>query len=101
VWDIIRHIARQRKKPQVASFHRTGDIMVERPAQLSRADCMLVILCAHTRSICIVNLGFKCGQYTVQKITYSLKCTYCTVTNFKSLLYSIGRFLMSGFLVVV
>jgi hypothetical protein len=39
VCDIIRHIARQRKKPQVAIFHRTGDIMVERPAQLSRADC--------------------------------------------------------------
>jgi hypothetical protein len=43
VCDIIRHIARQRKKTQVASFHRTGDIMVERPAELSRTDCIIYI----------------------------------------------------------
>jgi hypothetical protein len=39
MYHIIRHIARQRKKPQVASIHRTREIMIERPAQLSRADC--------------------------------------------------------------
>jgi hypothetical protein len=36
---IIRHIARQRNRPQVAGIHRDGEIMLDRPAQLSRADC--------------------------------------------------------------
>jgi hypothetical protein len=36
---IVRHIARQRNLPQVTGVHRVGEIMLDRPAQLSRANC--------------------------------------------------------------
>ncbi len=34
LYHIIRNIARQRNLPQVAGFHRDGEIMLNRPAQL-------------------------------------------------------------------
>jgi hypothetical protein len=40
---IIRHIARQRNLPQVAGIHRDGEIVLDRPAQLSRADIYIFI----------------------------------------------------------
>jgi hypothetical protein len=44
---IIRHIARQRNLPQVAGIHRDGEIMLDRPAQLSRADSIFQITCGY------------------------------------------------------
>jgi hypothetical protein len=39
MYHIIRHKARQTNLPKVAGFHRNGEIMLDRPAQLSCADC--------------------------------------------------------------
>ncbi len=47
---ITRHIARQRNLHQVAGVHRDGEIMLGRPAQLSRADWSVEVLLNGKRS---------------------------------------------------
>jgi hypothetical protein len=39
---IIRHIASQIHLSQVAGAHRYGEIMLDRPAQLSRTNCTCI-----------------------------------------------------------
>jgi hypothetical protein len=43
---IIKRIARQRNLSQVAGVHRDGEIMLDRTAQLSQANCTSLLVLA-------------------------------------------------------